>query len=122
MASTVGDYVVVSKTGFNRTIGGDIDQDFAFSLPSSAAVQQSAVLMIMVDTTATQALKADVLLNGTKVLTYGPSGADLVRPLYAAVAGGVLKPGSNTLTIRIGGTAGRFKASDLLLMFQNNVP
>jgi hypothetical protein len=122
MAATVADYIVVSKTGVDLQVGSDLDKDFNFSVPGSAAVGERAVLMLMVNTTNTDNLKADVRINGHNVFTYGPSDTNLARPFHAVLDGGVLKTGSNKMEVVISGSSGRFRATDLVQLFQNNVP
>ena len=57
----------VAITGGQKTlrVGGDIDADFPFDLPSDAGIGDSAVLTFMLDAAAPSNLSYSVSINGT---------------------------------------------------------
>ena len=125
MAGTVADYVVVSDAPTDLKISGDIDKEFSFSIPSTAAVAtQHSILSLMVNSTgAVNDLKANISINGVKVWGYGPTETDLTRSFHEVVktTENALKIGSNMLTVKVESGQGTFRVSDIVVWFQNNV-
>ncbi|WNG33883.1 hypothetical protein F0U61_09745 [Archangium violaceum] len=102
---------------------GVIISHFTFNIPLTVRVEQAQVLALMVHAVAgtINNLHAEILLNNTQVFTYGPTNRSFTAPFHKVVPGNILKAGSNTMAVRVVNGQGTFRASDILLWFQNDV-
>jgi hypothetical protein len=76
---SIADYTIISASPFTLQVGGDIDRDFTFSIPSTVSLTSSAILGFMVTTNGADNLKVHVSINGVQVFSYGPSDTNITR-------------------------------------------
>jgi hypothetical protein len=115
----VADYVVVADNKFSLSIGGDIDRDFAFSLPNTTQVSGSGILQLMQDAVDPDGLRFRVEINGTEILTWTTSTA-LSRGIHETFGGNILQIGANTMRFVVESGDGTLECSDVVVWYQNN--
>jgi hypothetical protein len=105
-------------------VGADTDWDLDFNLPNTMAIDKTAVLTFMVQSTGggSQGLHAKVYINGHDLFTYGPTNTDLSRPfqvLFQDPTHPILQKGNNNIAIKLLGGLGTFRFSDVVVWFKD---
>ena len=117
----VADYVVLKDGATSLQIGGDIDETFNFSIPSTASLASSCILSFQLDTgTGGQpsALKWRFDINGTNVGGWTHNARDFCA-VQEVFGGSVLQTGTNSATVKVESGQGKLLVSDIIVWFQN---
>ena len=117
----VADYSIVSDGNVDLKIGGDIDRTFDFNIPTTAVLNQSAILSFQLDTGTggtPSGLKWRADINGTKIGGWTHNARDFCA-VQEVFGGSVLKKGSNSATVTVESGTGTLRVSDIVVWFQN---
>jgi hypothetical protein len=125
---TVSDYVVVLDIPRTLEIGGDIDKDFDFSLPSNLRTgtgRNRAVASWQLEVEEPSSLKYHVLINGTEIGSYMHITPPHAKETFAATqevfSSSLLNAGVNTAKVEVLSGGGRIRVSSFVIHFQVDV-
>ena len=100
-------------------------RDIKFWMPENAVIQRAnAILQLMVyPRLDPDDLKVEVSINGTTVLTYGPSSADFVRSFHVVFNAANLMHGDNFLRVKrtSGDGSGAFRLYNVVVWYREGV-
>ena len=113
----MSNYVVISKAKVTLGSGGVSQQDFNFTLPDSANLDSSAVLIYMVDSFPQGAITFRIDLNG-KTVNNPTFGTDVYNSVQVIVETGVLKTGANVATLKVDSGNGGAIIENVVLWFK----
>ncbi len=113
----MSNYVVISKARVTLGSGGVTQQDFNFTLPDSANLDSSAVLIYTVDSFQQGTITFRIDLNG-KTVTNPSYGTDVYNSVQTVVEAGVLKTGANVATLKVDSGNGGAIFENLVLWFK----
>ncbi|WP_375505845.1 CVNH domain-containing protein [uncultured Nostoc sp.] len=113
----MSNYVVILNTTILIGRGGATRQDFNFTLPDSANLDSSAVLIFTVDNYQQGTISFSIDLNG-KTVTSASYNTDVYNSVQAVVAAGVLKTGSNVATLKVDSGDGATEIENIVLWFK----
>jgi hypothetical protein len=117
---TVSDYVVLADSQTTLQVGGDIDQNYSFSVPGNLNPANLAVATWQLEVENPSDLNWEMRINNTLITNFTHS-RDRFGAVQEVFAGSVLRTGSNQAAVRVLGGGGRIKLSDLVIHFQVNV-
>ena len=116
--SIITDYKIVTDKHFTLEIGGDIDWDKDFGLPSNAREDQGGVLLFRVEALSPKNLKFRVNFNGRENHKIVLNDNDHHLSFHEAITG--IKTGNNNLAFTVESGEGTLNVSDIVLYFKRN--
>lgn len=113
----ISDYSVIQDSKFTLQVGGDIDREFSFSLPSDAHLGSRSILAFMVYPTGNQ-VSFNVSVNNSNQVSFtlGNSGLNTIHEVISA---NLLKHGNNRIKFVV--TNGKMTFADAVLWWQRDV-
>lgn len=111
------DWVVISDGNVTLGIGGDIDQDFDFTIPANADTTTRPLLAFVFKIQAGDQLSFQVVINGSTEVSYTFTADFLFTSVHEVIAANLLKHGTNKINFRVSGLKGLFTFSDVVLFW-----
>jgi len=118
---TVGDYIIIFRRSFVLETGGDIDNEFDFSLPDRTNRDSHMILQWIQDTHPTASnLRVAFEINGQEFANMGvDSSTD--GTIHDAINSNLTKNGLNQFKARIVEGQGRVAFSDVVCFFRKDI-
>jgi hypothetical protein len=117
----IADYAIITDGKFTIKTGGDLDQDFDFTLESGAHLPSRSILaFVLFVAQGASSLAFEVKINNVAQLNYTFTGFQ-VNTLHEVIDANVLKAGTNNIVFHITGGSGTLQFGDIVLQYQRDI-